>query len=522
MHIKAVDFLIKNEKYVFYTLLIINILFLFNSKFHPSMDGPAHLHNSFLLNKYYQGSDFFEQYYSINKVPIPNWTSHILLSILLFFLAPENAERFLILLYIVFYALSFRYFVKQVKPENAIGSVLVFPFFYTFLFYLGFLNFSFSIAFMFLGLAFYLKNKTKLNLRNSIILFCLIFITYFSNIIGFIYLLFLIFLFSVITHFNSSQSFTKTNLKIYLSHIFKLSLVSLLPLICLLVFYVNTIFFPSNNKYSFNELLDWIFDLRSIIIFDYNEDKKYTQVLFSGLLMVFSISFFIFFKNLKALYSYSFMLLFTLFLTFIFYKYIPDGASAGMMSDRLCLMFFVIFISLLISMPIPKNILIFLVCLSVYSQLILFTKNHSKVIKTLSADAQKIEECSRKIKERSIVLPVNLSDNWLEGHFSNYLGVNKELVILENYEASIGWFPLKWNKSTMPKFMLGNKQSLDNLSWTTNAESYIEKKIDYVFLYGDLSKLNEPRFSELKQLLIDYYKTDENSDDDFVKLYILK
>ena len=74
----------------------------------------------------------------------------------------------------------------------------------------------------------------------------------------------------------------------------------------------------------------------------------------------------------------------------------------------------------------------------------------------------------------------------------------------------------------MPKFMLGNKQSLDNLSWTTNAESYIEKKIDYVFLYGDLSKLNEPRFSELKQLLIDYYKTDENSDDDFVKLYILK
>ena len=216
------------------------------------------------------------------------------------------------------------------------------------------------------------------------------------------------------------------------------------------------------------------------------------------------------------------MLLFTLFLTFIFYKYIPDGASAGMMSDRLCLMFFVIFISLLISMPIPKNILIFLVCLSVYSQLILFTKNHSKVIKTLSADAQKIEECSRKIKERSIVLPVNLSDNWLEGHFSNYLGVNKELVILENYEASIGWFPLKWNKSTMPKFMLGNKQSLDNLSWTTNAESYIEKKIDYVFLYGDLSKLNEPRFSELKQLLIDYYKTDENSDDDFVKLYILK
>ena len=46
------------------------------------------------------------------------------------------------------------------------------------------------------------------------------------------------------------------------------------------------------------------------------------------------------------------------------------------------------------------------------------------------------------ISPNSILLPVRTSDYWLDSHFSNYLGISKPVLILENYEASTGYFPI--------------------------------------------------------------------------------
>jgi hypothetical protein len=202
---------------------------------------------------------------------------------------------------------------------------------------------------------------------------------------------------------------------------------------------------------------------------------------------------------------------------------IPDGSSAGMMSDRLCLILFIVFLIAIISLPIPKPILYTLVMGTVFINFSMFHYNHKRIIKNYSVHADKIYNISSYINSKSIVLPISLDIDWLEGHFSNYLGVDKELVILENYEANVGWFPLKWNKEKMPKFVLGHKQNIGDLYWMTNTSSSVEKAIDYVLLYGNTSKIDDPKYAELKTELETFYVKDENSvDASYAQLYRLK
>ena len=132
------------SKYLFYFVLVLNVVLLCFTRFYPSMDGPAHLYNSNILNHLIRGNTTLSEFYSINTVPIPNWTSHFLLSIFHIVLPAWLAEKALLVLYVSGMAFSFRFLIKELNPENIPLSILIFPFIYSFLFHLGFYNFSIS------------------------------------------------------------------------------------------------------------------------------------------------------------------------------------------------------------------------------------------------------------------------------------------------------------------------------------------------------------------------------------------
>jgi hypothetical protein len=138
------------ETQVFYSVLGINLLLLALVKFCPSMDGPAHLYNSNIIYNLTKGdchvlSDFF----TINKLLIPNWTSHFILSSLYFIFPGWLAEKTLFMLYLIGMAISFRLLLKQLCPSNLYLSIFIFPFMYSFLFHLGFYNYCISFIFLF-------------------------------------------------------------------------------------------------------------------------------------------------------------------------------------------------------------------------------------------------------------------------------------------------------------------------------------------------------------------------------------
>jgi len=521
---KAISFVIKYEKYFFISILLVNISFIFGEKFYPSMDGPAHLHNSFLVKQLLTGSDFVKQYYNLNHSPIPNWTLHSILASLLCFVSAPNAEKLVQVVYIVLLSFSFRFFIQQIQPKNLLGSVLVFPFMFSFLLQLGFLNFCLSIGFMFLGLGFYLKNERKLQLKNGIVLALIVFLTYFSNVLGFVYLVFFLFAFSFVRHFSEGVEFSKTKVVELFRKYVVLFLVCLVPLVFLSIFYTSVEFFPSTHEYKKEELMSWVFSLRPLIVYVFSQDQYYTQMLFLILMMSFAISVFNFYKaEQKIRLSFNLVLLVAIAFTFAFLFKVPDGASAGMMSDRLCLMLFFVFLAAFVSFPIPKSILTGIVFITVYINVAIYHYNHSDIIKNYSNHADKIYKLSEHIKEKSFVLPINIEADWLEGHFSNYLGVNKEMVILENYEANVRWFPLKWDMEKLPKLLLGNKNHIGDMYWISNENTSREKKIDYVLVYGNTSKIDDEKYAELKAELETFYVKDKNtSDASYAQLYILK
>ncbi|KFD38298.1 hypothetical protein AT05_10865 [Schleiferia thermophila str. Yellowstone] len=511
------------SKYLFYVTLLINVLLLFSTKFYPSMDGPAHLYNANILLHLLRGNDFLSEFYSINNLPIPNWISHIILLIFQSFLPSWMAEKILLIIYVSGMALSFRYLIKVLNPKNISLSILIFPFIYSFLFHLGFYNFSLSFILFFSTLGYWIHSFNSKNKYKYFILFLLITMTYFTNLLIFGFLgltmgLYVLY-FSVKKYLDdhdmlSALRFCSRNLLILL-------LISLPGLIFFLIFYVNVQFYPSEEAYSVKELIKWINDARPFIVFDYADEEIITEQFLHVLLLLLGTSFLLNneeksnYNNIEKANVIAIPLLLSIFLYFV----TPNGSSAGMMSDRYCLILYMLGLVWVVSRSVAtkfNGILIFSILILHFG---LLFKHLNDTIKKLDANAIAINMADEYISENSIVLPVNLSDHWLETHFSNYLGVDKPMVILENYEASVNWFPIKWNSEKIPNILLKDKNSISEIQWINNINSTSTKQIDYVLLYGNLNKINDPKWSDLKEQLSAGFKVKYISENHYVALY---
>ena len=74
----------------------------------------------------------------------------------------------------------------------------------------------------------------------------------------------------------------------------------------------------------------------------------------------------------------------------------------------------------------------------------------------------------------------------------------------------------------MELISLTTSTNIGNIYWTTNWESKLDKKIDYVLIYGNTSKLDQPEYAELKQELVNSYILDESISDTYTKLFKIK
>jgi len=523
-----------SEKVVFFIILLVSVFLLFTVKFYPSMDGPSHLYNANLLIHLVKwDANVLNDYFIINRFPIPNWTSYIILVFFKSFLPAWCAEKILLLFYIVGLSLSFRAFVKQLCPGNIGLSIFIFPFAYSFLFHLGFYNYCISFVFLFLALAYWLKYKEEHSFRKYLLLFVFVTLTYFSAILSFMFLGFCIGLFVVAFSINTGRDTRQAGRKL-VSELLILLLVSLPALIFAAIFVKSITFFPSNECYTTGELVKWLNDVRCLIVYDYVGEGKFTGQFLHILIAMIAISLFLRFYRKERLFvkpnakcqffrsRKSDVLVIPVILSLVLLFIVPNGSNAGMMSDRFCLLAYLFFMAWGISQPLPKRIMpVFMVLIIIFHLGLLF-KRHNGTIRGLDRDAQLICNVSGYIAENSIVLPVNMSDNWLEPHFSNYLGVDKPMVILENYEASVGWFPVCWNMAKMPRLKLGDYVTVNGVRWISNSASSVVKQVDYVFLYGNVSKINDPNWAELKTALDKYYTLTFVPGNHYVCLYKAK
>jgi hypothetical protein len=53
-------------------------------------------------------------------------------------------------------------------------------------------------------------------------------------------------------------------------------------------------------------------------------------------------------------------------------------------------------------------------------------------------------------------VPLNYSDHWLHYNIALYLGAEKEVIVLDNYEASTNHFPVMWDERVYTDQSLGD------------------------------------------------------------------
>lgn len=512
------------ESYLFYSVLFINICFLFFTKFYPSMDGPSHLYNSNLINHLLIGNKALNEFYTINPMPIPNWISNCILSLFHILLPGWLSEKFLLIIYITGMALSFRLLIRYLNPTNPWLSFFIFPFIHSFLFHLGFYNYSISFILFFSTLLFWLKYQESNRIPIYIFLFLLLTLTYLSNVLTFVFLGITLGSFIIFNSYNiyfQSKDLTLA-LKAFGNKLLRLFIVSLPGLVAFGIFYKNVTFFPSEQKIEIKELVKWLNDVRCLIVYNYQSEEVITAQFLHLLLILFGVGIFLRYKEYKKngiSVNITDCIIVPFLISLILYFIIPDGSSAGMMSDRYCLLIYILALIWILSQPLPLKLgkYIGLIVIILHFWLLFYHMHGS--IRNLNKDAVAINKASIYIKENSIVLPVNLSENWLEGNFSNYLGVDKPMIIMENFEADVAWFPIKWNTTCLPKVLVGNLNSISGLQWRSNLKSKTIKRINYIFLYGNTSKINDKSWYELSVVLKNDFKLKYCSTNRYVMLF---
>ncbi|MEI6522622.1 MAG: hypothetical protein WCO37_03915 [Bacteroidota bacterium] len=495
----------KSEKYIFYFVVIINLIPVLASKFFPSMDGAAHLYNSNLINHLISNSNSpLQQYFVFNSEILPNWSGHFLLSLLIFIFNAIIAEKLLLISLLVFLPITFRAIIQRINSKNSLVSYFIFPFTYSLPFWFGFYNFSIGLLLLFVTVYFWLsKENSAYKIKDKFILFVLICSTYFSHLLVFCLLLIILVVRILFVEFEKIRT-ENTSLKTVTIKILNQTILLLFSAIVPLYFTYNYFLareqISPQTKLPVQDLINWLYKIQPIIALNESVEQPFTKnifFVFCTMLLLAAIEKFRFSIHLKnklvtvkkfihnSFSSLNFWLLCCIILL-ILYFYLPDEhANASFISIRIFLLFFLFFILFLASLNHKKIILFMAVFIMLYNH---FRLNYyyTKEAVVLGDVATRINKFAPQIEVNSIVLPINFSSHWFMGHYSNYLGVDKPMVILENYEAVQGYFPLDWNRNKMPNLTLASNNSgqVACLNWETNLTNK-RKKIDYVFIMGD-------------------------------------
>ncbi len=478
------------EKCIFFIALLLSVLPAIVNHFYPTLDGPSHIYNSKLLTYYFSNSTV-NQFFNLNKTPSPNLFSHAFLTFFVTIFSSAVAEKILVLSYFILFPVSLRFLIKKYNPSSVGLSLLAIPLSHAALFYFGFYNFSISVIFLMFGIGFYYNNiykKNQVHYTRYLMLFLLITVTYFSAILSYFCLLALLSVYEL----RAIYKLRKQHSTLWKTRLYTNILMVLPTLLCFLFFKYRVTFPAGGDAIPFTTLLSNLLAFKSLIVYGFPEETLYST-LFS-MILLFLVGYvaaenkfnlkFLLVKNFDS----TIFLLLTMF-TLVLYFIVPDGSQAGMMSDRFLYLFSVFLIFWIVcqqNIIYPKMFgLVFLIPHFLLLQL------HSKKINEYNELVVAIANSAAHIKENSTVLPVNLLTKWMfsVAHFPNYLGINKPLIILENYEADMPWFPLNWDKNKMPYLTLNGKSNVNGVSWITAKDSSHKKEIDYIYILGEINDI---------------------------------
>ncbi|MFZ5939318.1 MAG: hypothetical protein ACOYXB_01980 [Bacteroidota bacterium] len=523
------QFILRNEPWFLALMFLIALFQVWATRFVPSLDGPQHLYNAQVIDRLVRGDEAFRQFFSINEVIVGYWTGHFLLSLLHFFLPGWLAEKLFLSLYIFGMYFSFRYLVRSVNPEKGnLIIYLIFPFiFHTYLLR-GYYSFSFAILFYFLAIGFWIRKGERLSAGQLLVFSLLMLGVFLSH--GLVFAIFCVsllglFLFRFIQ--RTGVAGFSVSLKEYLTGGLKI-LLAALPSLVLWYIYISSVMGIDDTvtkaKYSFGKL--WIFLLRAepLVGFDYKREM-YAYILLSALILsLLAVLVLDLIRKRKSKETvpkkdtgYRNLLLPLVILFLLVYLFAPDRISAGNLTNRFGLFFFLLLIAWLAQQHFRTGVkvaslaVLLLVC--VQSRYI-----HHGYLKILNTRAKQFTELGKLIPEGSTLTGIRESGNWIDHHFFSYTADQAGAIYINNQQCA-GQFPVVWNNHDLPEVFAGTERVSMPGSVPEPASVHEKRELDFIVVYDDRKFWSRPEYVKWQNLLDAYYTREGSSNDGAVVLY---
>lgn len=456
-----------------------------------TMDGPAHLYNASILNRFGSNS-FFSNYLESNTWFLPNYLTHWMLQFLLLKFNFLTAEKILVTTIVVLIAISFRNLIHCLSEHSPIYSFLIFPLVFTNLLHCGFYNFSLSFGLFNLHLLFTIRFVETGKRVNLLYLLLIGLLLYYCHLMGFALSVFVCGLYILVKEWKKWKDLYRNLFLFCLIHV---------PGLMMTLFFLFSIKLPFYD-YDFApfEKSLALLTCSPAIVFDKREELPYT-ILITILLVVLS-TLIISFRAMekRRLHETDIFLVISILMTYLMF-HSKNGDLGGMFVDRqVCILFY--FLVLWVAVNGPKGKVLLFALVIVLFEFGHVTFVHFEISKKAQTNVADVIAVRPYINDQSIVKVVKLSPTWFQAHISNYLGIGRDVLLLDNYEAALGWFPLSWNRNFL--------ESRNN----TNSI-----KPDYIFMYGNDSKLKEPLTATLKDPLSAGFQQVYESPDHFCRLF---
>jgi hypothetical protein len=491
------------ESIFFHGCLLLGLTVVIWNPLNPTLDGPSHIYNAQLINYLVKGNRFISDYYTLNKIPAPNLADHYLLALLLNVFSWQVSEKLMSVLYLLSFPLLFRKLIKQWNDANVGLSIFAIPFSFSYLYYMGFYNFCLSFPVLFGLIIYYRKyfcdDSRQPSAWNYLLISIIATLLYFTNGLAFVIggiLLFLFEFFRWIGHFKQYR-------KVLLKRVLFFLLIWVPGILCFIAFLRQVHTNSGPYGLTFPELMDWVRIVRPLLVYGVTE-TKYTQYFFYAACICFLTSVYLRAKSgnlLKFYVSDSILLLSAII--FVLYLVIPDAASVGWMSVRLSYFFFIFIIMWIATQKGSKLVTWGIAIFVMIIHFKLLLRVHQPVISGLTKKVKTLEEAGKFIKPNTVMLSVDVTGDWLAYHLPDYIGADKPVVIVDNYEANDGWFAVSWNTYTLPQMLLNGKSlapPFDNLSPVSASE------INYIFVYGQYDDiLQKQQWETLRKIINEEY-----------------
>jgi hypothetical protein len=167
---------------LFLAVALLQLVPVWAPRYYPTMDGPAHLYNAWVMREIALGHDnIVTRTYTIDLKPYPNLLDHVLLAVLLGAFKAPIAEKVFVSAIILLFLGGAWLFAGAADPRASLFAFLAVPLSHHLLLQSGFYNFSLSVGLYFVVVAVWWARRQRPDWQTITIVALLLLLCYFAH-----------------------------------------------------------------------------------------------------------------------------------------------------------------------------------------------------------------------------------------------------------------------------------------------------------------------------------------------------